>query len=131
MEKYLEETLFDLFERFEDYEDIINDLRSLNSLGELTDSEYNEILKNYDKELDKWLLLKDKEQAKKDNHKHTEELLKKTLTFLSSYLVDHNVGYYDEIDIYKKIGFTKKDMEKYGLIDPELEREIKHFEVGE
>lgn len=59
--------------------------------------------------------------------KHNEELLFKTLTFLSSYLVKDNVGYYDEIEIYKKIGFTDEDMEYFGLRDYELEKEINYF----
>ena len=59
--------------------------------------------------------------------KHNEELLFKTLSFLSEYLAKNNVGYYEEIDIYKKIGFTDNDMEYFGLRDYELEREINYF----
>lgn len=55
--------------------------------------------------------------------KHNEDLLFKTLTFLSEYLVKNNVGYYEEIDIYKKIGFTEQDLEYFGLRDYDLERE--------
>ena len=51
---YLKETLFEEFDRFEDVENIIADLRSLHSLGELTDEEYNIILKNYEKWLKEW-----------------------------------------------------------------------------
>ena len=55
--------------------------------------------------------------------KHNEELLFKTLTFLSNYLVRDNVDYYDEIETYKKIGFTDEDLEYFGLRDYELENE--------
>ena len=44
MEKYLEDTLFDLFESYENYEDIIDSLRSLNSLGEITDDELQDFV---------------------------------------------------------------------------------------
>lgn len=52
--EYLKETLFDELDRFENYEDIIKDLRSLNSLGEISNEEYDIILKNYDKWLKEW-----------------------------------------------------------------------------
>ena len=43
----LKELVFDLFEKYEDYEDIINGIRSLVSENEITDSDYNFILDNY------------------------------------------------------------------------------------
>ena len=48
-EDYLKELLFDLFDRYNDYDFIIRDLRSLCSFGEITEEEYNYILKKYDK----------------------------------------------------------------------------------
>lgn len=70
----------------------------------------------------------EEEKAKRiEQLKYNEKLLFKTLSFLSEYLANNNVGYYEEIDIYKKIGFTDNDMEYFGLKDYELEREIDYF----
>lgn len=55
---------------------------------------------------------------------HSEELFFKTLSFLSGYLIDNGVGYDDEIDIYKKIGFTDDDLDYFELRDYDLEEEI-------
>lgn len=56
--------------------------------------------------------------------KHNEELLFKTLEYLSTLLVKNNVGYYEEIEIYKKyLGFNDKDLEYLGLRDYDLESE--------
>ena len=59
--------------------------------------------------------------------KHNEELLFNTLTYFSEFMVKNGVGYYDEIEMYKKIGFTDEDIEYFGLRDYELEREINYF----
>ena len=59
--------------------------------------------------------------------KHNEELLSNTLTYLSEFMVKNGVGYYDEIEMFKKIGFTDEDIEYFGLRDYELEREINYF----
>ena len=56
--------------------------------------------------------------------KHHEELLFNTLSFLSSYLVKNNVGYYEELEQYKKMGFNNEDFDFFGLRDYELEEEI-------
>ena len=42
-------------------------------------------------------------------------------------MVKNGIGYYDEIEMYKKIGFTDEDIEYFGLRDYELEREINCF----
>lgn len=70
------------------------------------------------------------EQEKRDRIeqlKHNEELLFNTLTYFSEFMVKNGVGYYDEIEMYKKIGFTDEDIEYFGLRDYELEREINYF----
>ena len=59
--------------------------------------------------------------------KHNEELLFNTLTYFSEFMAKNGVGYYDEIEMYKKIGFTDEDIEYFGLRDYELEREINYF----
>lgn len=59
--------------------------------------------------------------------KHNEELLFNTLTYFSEFMVKNGVGYYDKIEMYKKIGFTDEDIEYFGLRDYELEREINYF----
>ena len=59
--------------------------------------------------------------------KHNEEPLSNTLTYFSEFMVKNGVGYYDEIEMYKKIGFTDEDIEYFGLRDYELEREINYF----
>lgn len=59
--------------------------------------------------------------------KHNEELLSNTLTYLSEFMAKSGVGYYDEIEMFKKIGFTDEDIEYFGLRDYELEREINYF----
>lgn len=50
----LEELVYALFNSYEDYEDIINALRNLESEKEITEEEYNVVLKNYDKWLKKY-----------------------------------------------------------------------------
>lgn len=81
----------------------------------------NEITNTYEK----W----EEERNKRiEQLKHNEDLLFKTLSFLSSYLIENNVGYYEEIDIYKKLGYTEEDLDYFGLRDYELEREINYFE---
>lgn len=50
----LKEILFDLFNQYEDAEDIIEDLRSLNTCEEITDNEYDVIMKNYEKWLQEY-----------------------------------------------------------------------------
>lgn len=58
--------------------------------------------------------------------KHNEELLFKTLSYLSNLLVKNNVGYYEEIDIYKKdLGMSEEDLDYLGLRDYDLEEELK------
>ena len=49
--------------------------------------------------------------------KHNEELLCNTLTYLSEFMVKNGIGYYDEIEMCKKIGFTDEDIEYFGLRD--------------
>lgn len=57
--------------------------------------------------------------------KHNEELLFKTLSYLSGLLVKNNVGYYEEIEIYKKyLGMSDADLEYLGLRDYDLEEEL-------
>lgn len=81
----------------------------------------NEITNTYEK----W----EEERRKRiEQLKHNEDLLFKTLTFLSDYLIKNNVGYNEEIDIYRKIGYSEEDLEYFGLRDYELEREINYFE---
>ena len=61
--------------------------------------------------------------------KHNEELLFKVLSYLSELLVKNNVGYTEEIEIYKKyLGMSEEDLEYLGLRDYELERELNIFE---
>jgi hypothetical protein len=119
MEKYLEDTLFDLFESYENYEDIIDSLRSLNSLGEITDDEYNEILTNYDEELNKWLDLKGKEMEMRDNNKHYVELLHNCIDYLTELW---EINEKDELKdkFVNVLGFTEKDL-KYFNIESEEE----------
>lgn len=62
-ERTLKELLFDTFERHDTYEDIIDEIRSVHSCNDITDEEYNFILKNYDTWLDEWLKERDKKQA--------------------------------------------------------------------
>lgn len=50
----LKEILFDLFNQYENVEDIIEDLRSLNTCEEITDNEYDVIMKNYEKWLQEY-----------------------------------------------------------------------------
>lgn len=61
----LKEILFDLFNQYEDVEDIIEDLRSLNTCEEITDNEYDVIMKNYEK----WL----QEYESQENNKNKKE----------------------------------------------------------
>ena len=46
--EYLKEIVFDLLDTYEEYEDIIEGIRSLASDNEITDSDYDFILDNYD-----------------------------------------------------------------------------------
>lgn len=63
--------------------------------------------------------------------KHNEEPLFNTLTYFSEFMVKNGIGYYDEIEMCKEIGFTDdftdEDIEYFGLRDYELEREINYF----
>lgn len=65
----LKEILFDLFNQYEDVEDIIEDLRSLNTCEEITDNEYDVIMKNYEK----WL----QEYESQENNKNKKGRLKR------------------------------------------------------
>ena len=57
--------------------------------------------------------------------KHNEEILFKVLSYVSELLVKNNVGYYEEIEIYKnKLGMSEEDLEYLGLRDLDLEREL-------
>ncbi len=58
--------------------------------------------------------------------KHNEEILFKVLSFVSELLVKNNVGYFEEIEIYKnKLGMSDADLEYLGLRDLDLEEELK------
>lgn len=110
MEQYLEDTLFDLFESYEYYEDIIASLRSL----ELTDDEYNTILANYDKELNKWLDLKGKEQQMLDNSKHYVELLNNCIEYLTElWEINEKQALKDKFT--NILGFTEKDLKDFNI----------------
>lgn len=45
----LKKILFNLFDMYDNYEDIIYELRTFNSLSEISNEEYDIILKNFDK----------------------------------------------------------------------------------
>ena len=61
--------------------------------------------------------------------KHNEELLFKVVSYVEELLIKNNVGYYEEIDIFKnKLGLSDSDLEYLGIRDYELEREIESFE---
>lgn len=70
-----------------------------------------------------------KELERIEQLKHNEDLLFKTLSYLSDLLVKNNVGYYEEIEIYKKyLGMSEEDLEYLGLRDYDLEEELKKDE---
>lgn len=61
--------------------------------------------------------------------KHNEEILFKVLSFVSELLVKNNVGYFEEIEIYKnKLGMSEEDLEYLGLRDLDLEKELRRDE---
>ena len=61
--------------------------------------------------------------------KHNEELLFKVVSYVEELLIKNNVGYYEEIEIFKnKLGLSDSDLEYLGIRDYELEREIESFE---
>ncbi len=53
-EKELKDILFDLFDKSDDADEISDMLRSLNIEGNITDEEYNDILRHWDDWLDEW-----------------------------------------------------------------------------
>lgn len=61
--------------------------------------------------------------------KHNEELLFKVVSYVEELLIKNNVGYTEEIEIFKKyLGMNEEDLEYLGIRDYELEREINIFE---
>ena len=59
--------------------------------------------------------------------KHNEELLFKTVSYLESLLIKNNIGYYEEIEIFKKyLGMNDEDLEYLGIKDYDLEEELKN-----
>lgn len=69
--KVLKQTLYDLFNKYEEADDIKEALRSLVSVGEMTDEDYNTILKNYEDWLHDWYL---DEKQKHDDYDQNEEI---------------------------------------------------------
>lgn len=55
--------------------------------------------------------------------KHHEELLFKTLTYLSKMLVNI-MGYEEEMKVYEEIGFTKDDLNYFRIRDYDIEFEL-------
>ena len=61
--------------------------------------------------------------------KHNEELLFKIVSYVEKMLIKNNVGYYEEIEIFKKnLGMSDEDLEYLGIRDYELEKEINFLE---
>ena len=72
----------------------------------------------------------DNEQLERiEQLKHNEELLFKVVSYVEELLINNNIGYTEEIEIFKKyLGMNEEDLEYLGIRDYELERELNIFE---
>lgn len=73
------------------------------------------------------MLLDDEKMKRIEQLKHNEELLFKTIDYLHNMLIKNNIGYFDELDIYKKyLGFNEEDLEYLCIRDLDLEKELEN-----
>lgn len=68
------------------------------------------------------MIFGEKEMQRVEQLKHNEEILFKVLGYLTEMFAKNNIGYYEEIEIYKnKLGLNDEDLEYLGIKDKQLE----------